>query len=171
MLPDSASIENNNPQLGNLSMLDAGSESKQEIHPINATLLRDVLTHFWQQIDILHPSGCPSEKWGHMVPGFDLTDMRLRFAHRNVSHVFRQPPHNGYTLTELVHNFLRGDAKQKKKLQQRLFLFQTALPTSVHLGYTRAVSPLPPKDAAGTPEVPAPVFHPTVVLSPALPAT
>ena len=34
-----------------------------------------------------------------------------------------------------------------------------ALPTSVYATYTRAVSPLRMKDAAGTPEVPAPVLH------------
>ena len=92
-------------------MLDDGSESEQEIHPINTKLLQDVLRHFRQQIRNLDPSGSPSEKWRHLVQGFDMTDMRLRFAHSNVSHTFRQPPHNGYKLTELVDSFLRGDER------------------------------------------------------------
>ena len=71
-------------------------------------------THFWQQITRLHPSGCTSEKWGPMVPRFDITDMRLQFAHRNVSHALRPPPHSGCKLTELVDNFLRGPQRPKK---------------------------------------------------------
>ncbi|CAL1149534.1 unnamed protein product [Cladocopium goreaui] len=91
-------------------MLDDGSESEQEIHPINTKLLQDVLRHFRQQIRNLDPSS-PSEKWRHLVQWFDITDMRLRFAHSNVSHTFRQPPHKGYKLTELVDSFLRGDER------------------------------------------------------------
>ena len=48
-----------------------------------AKLLHDALTHFWPQITGLQPSGYPSETWGHRVR-FDITDMRLRFAHRIV---------------------------------------------------------------------------------------
>ena len=111
VLPESAGRANNNRQIGDVSMLDDGSESEQEIHPINTKLLQDVLRHFRQQIRNLDPSGSPSEKWRHLVQGFDITDMRLRFAHSNVSHTFRQPPHNGDKLTELVDSFLRGDER------------------------------------------------------------
>ena len=105
VFPESAGIENNNHQIGDVSMLDDGSESEQEIHPINTKLLQDVLRHFRQQIRNLDPSRSPSEKWRHLVQWFDITDMRLSFAHSNVSHTFRQK------LTELVDSFLRGDER------------------------------------------------------------
>ena len=107
---------------------------------------------------------------GFLSPALSSTNKML------LSSPQRQPPHNGYKLTELVDSCLRGDERPvhmpPMPLFFLLFLFQTALPTSVHLTYTRAVSPLQPKDAAGTPEVPAPVFHTQAVfLSPALAPT
>ena len=111
VLPESEGIENNNHQIGDVSMLDDGSESEKEIHPINTKLLQDVMRNFRQQIRQFDPSRSPSEKWSHLVQWFDITDMRLRFAHSSVSRTFRQPPHNGYKLTELVDSFLHGDER------------------------------------------------------------
>ncbi|CAL1129591.1 unnamed protein product [Cladocopium goreaui] len=111
VLPESEGIENNNNQTGDVSMLDDGSESEKEIHPINTKLLQDVMRNFRQQIRQFDPSRSPSEKWSHLVQWFDITDMRLRFAHSSVSRTFRQPPHNGYKLTELVDSFLHGDER------------------------------------------------------------
>ena len=111
VLPESKGIENNNHQIGDVSMLDDGSESEKEIHPINTKLLQDVMRNFRQQIRQFDPSRSPSEKWSHLVQWFDITDMRLRFAHSSVSRTFRQPPHNGYKLTELVDSFLHGDER------------------------------------------------------------
>ena len=111
VLPESEGIENNNNQTGDVSMLDDGSESEKEIHPINTKLLQDVMRNFRQQIRQFDPSRSPSEKWSHLVQWFDITDMRLRFAHSSVSPTFRQPPHNGYKLTELVDSFLHGDER------------------------------------------------------------
>ena len=98
LLPESAGIQNNNHQIGDVSTLDDGSESEQEIHPIHTKLSQDVLRHFRQQLRNLDPSGSPSEKWRHLVPWFDITDMRLRYAHSNVSHTSRQPPHRFFGL-------------------------------------------------------------------------
>ena len=65
----------------------------------------------------------------------------------------------------------RRRGRRRQRLQQRLpalmlaslacanSMCKMALPTSVYATYTRAVSPLRMKDAAGTPEVPAPVLH------------
>ena len=113
VLPESEGIENNNHQTGDVSMPDDGSESAKEIHPLNAKFLQDVMRIFQQQIREFDPSRNPSDmwQWRHLVQWLKITDMRLRFTHSNVSHIFRQQPHKGYKLTECVDSFLHGDER------------------------------------------------------------
>ena len=66
-------------------------------------------------------------------------------------------------MKKLVHIYLwlqqRLPALMLASLACANSMCKMALPTSVYATYTRAVSPLRMKDAAGTPEVPAPVLH------------
>ena len=99
------------------------------------------------------------------------TGANLRPNRANIGRQQQQEQRRQRQQQEQQQRRRRRRGRRRRRLQQRLpalmlaslacanSMCKMALPTSVYATCTRAVSPLRMKDAAGTPEVPAPVLH------------